>query len=103
MIEEIEPLAYQYGMLPNDFRNSTYKEINRYIKAKNEIEIEKVKREILILDSLGTKIIMGHPFIKSNKPIFLQDVFKKLFNESHEQTPEEMIMILRGWKNEGDE
>lgn len=91
-------------MVPSEFRNNTYKEIKTYVEARGMKEKNDLKAKITILDVLGTKIIMGHPLIKKNKIITLQDEFKELFkkNNAYEQSPEEMAEILRSWKNGSD-
>lgn len=90
-------------MFPNEFRNSTYKEIKKYVESNGVKEKESIKEQIVILDALGSKVVLGHP-LKKDKLIFLKDIFKELFDEenSQEQSQEEMIKILRSWKTEGD-
>lgn len=90
-------------MKPSEFWNCTYRELYVFVKANNSKSEEDYKKNIVLFDALGNKIIdvIGR---KRPKGISLvKNTFKKLFEEEleptyHQQTPEEQIRILRSMK-----
>ena len=91
-------------MKPTEFWNCTYREIYCYVKSNSLQREEDYKKEIILFDALGEKIInvIGR---KNPKRIDLvRDKFSHLFEkelnseEDHQQSAEEQIRILRSMK-----
>ncbi len=90
-------------MMPSEFWDCTYKQLYTFVKSNSDKETEDYKREIILLDSLGNKII---DVIGRRKPkgiSLVRNTFKELFKKEleptyHQQTPEEQIRILRSMK-----
>lgn len=90
-------------MKPYEFWNCTYKEAYIYAEARKQKEIADYKKEIILFDSFGNKIIGAicsrHP---KNKNL-ITDIFKDLFEEELQpsekpQSIEEQIRNLRSRK-----
>lgn len=90
-------------MMPSEFLNSTYKEAYMYAEAKQKREMYNYKKQIILFDSLGNKIIgaLGSRHPKNTN--LVTDTFKHLFEEELDTTPkkqtiEEQIRNLRSRK-----
>ena len=79
LIYSIEPLAYYFGLLPKDFWNMTYKEVNTFCQA-NLIKIQdEFKRNIILQEAVTDKMIQADLMGKKPKIIPLKKMFKELF------------------------
>lgn len=94
-------------MKPNEFWNSTYREINIYTQANLCHVIDNFRQDIRLQEAVTDKLIMADAMSnKKPKIIQLQKVFKNLFPSKEEniQSPEEitkrMREIMKGEKNE---
>ncbi len=85
-------------MKPNEFWNSTYREINIYTQANLCHIIDEFKQEIKLQEAATDKLIMADA-MSNRKPkiIPLQKTFEKLFPENEEkiQSPEEIAKRMR--------
>lgn len=86
-------------MKPNDFWNSTYREINIYTQANLCHIIDDFKQEIKLQEAVTDKLIMADA-MSNRKPkiIPLQKTFEKLFPENTEdkvQSPQEIARRMR--------
>lgn len=86
-------------MNPNEFWNSTYKEINIYTQANLCRIIDEFKQEIKLQEAITDKLIMADA-MSNRKPkiIPLQKTFENLFVENKEdkiQSPEEITKRIR--------
>lgn len=90
-------------MTPNEFYECTYKQLYTFVKANIDKDAEDYKKQIILFDSLGNKII---DVIGKQRPkgiSLVRNTFKSLFKEEleptyHQQTLEEQIRILRSMK-----
>lgn len=86
-------------MKPNEFWNSTYREINIYTQANLCRIIEQFKQEIQLQEAVTDKMIMADAMSnKHPKIIPLQKTFEKLFPENDKnltQSPEEIARRMR--------
>ena len=57
LIRKLEPKCYEYGMKPNEFLDSTYKECLLYVNSCIDKETKMLKAQIVLFDSLGEKLI----------------------------------------------
>ena len=80
-------------MKPNEFWNSTYREINIYTQANLSRSMDEFKQEISLQEAVTNKLIMADAMSnRKPKTISLYKTFEKLFPEKEEkqQTPEEI-------------
>lgn len=84
-------------MKPDEFWNSTYRDLKVFVEFQNKLEREKTKEQILIAEALGNKLIFA--FTKKPKRFSLiRDAFPDLFEEElkpKQQTIEEQVRNLR--------
>lgn len=88
-------------MKPHEFWNCTYREAYTFVEANKKYAELNYKKEIVLTDSLGDKIITGLTGIKPKRISLVRNIFKDLFKEElspKQQTIEEQIKILRGMK-----
>lgn len=90
-------------MQPSEFWNCTYKELYMYVNANSLQREEDYKKQIVLFDALGNKIIdiIGRKHPKNIS--LVHNTFKNLFEEElqpafHYQTIDEQIKILRSMK-----
>lgn len=86
-------------MKPNEFWNSTYREINIYTQSNLCHIIDDFKQEIKLQEAVTDKLIMADA-MSNRKPkiISLYKTFKKLFPENKEneiQSPQEIAKRMR--------
>lgn len=85
-------------MKPQEFWNSTYKEINNFTQANLSRKLDDFRQEIRLQEAVTDKLIMAdamstrHPKINS-----LQQTFKKIFpkEEIKIQSPQEITRKMR--------
>lgn len=85
-------------MKPNEFWNSTYREINIYTQANLCHVIDNFRQDIRLQEAVTDKLIMADAMSnKKPKIIQLQKVFKNLFPSKEEniQSPEEITKRMR--------
>lgn len=85
-------------MKPNEFWNSTYREINIYTQANLCHVIDNFRQDIRLQEAVTDKLIMADAMSnKKPKIIQLQNVFKNLFPSKEEniQSPEEITKRMR--------
>lgn len=88
-------------MKPNEFWKCTYREVYQFVKANQKHEEKEYKKEIVLFDSLGEKLLSALASRRPKKVSLVKNVFKDLFAEElspKNQTIEEQIRILRGMK-----
>lgn len=82
MIYELEPLAYRFGIKPQEFWNSTYREIKLYVESQSSQLELNIKNNIMLAENLGNKIISASMTAKKPKNInLIKDVYCDLFEE----------------------
>lgn len=86
-------------MKPNEFWNSTYREINIYTQANLCHVVDNFKQEINLQEAVTDKLIMADAMSnKRPKIIPLQKTFQKLFPEIKKneiQSPKEIVRRMR--------
>lgn len=86
-------------MKPNEFWNSTYREINIFTQSNLCKIMDQFRQEIQLQEAVTDKIIMADAMSnKRPKIIPLHKTFKKLFpenNQNNEQSPEEITRRMR--------
>lgn len=85
-------------MKPNEFWNSTYREINLYTQSNLSHSMDNFRQEIRLQEAVTNKLIMADAMSnKRPKIIPLQKTFENLFPEKEEkqQSPEEIIKRMR--------
>lgn len=85
-------------MKPNEFWNSTYREINVYTQANLCHIIDNFRQDIRLQEAVTDKLIMADAMSnKRPKIIQLQNVFKNLFPSKEEkiQSSEEITKRIR--------
>lgn len=85
-------------MKPNEFWNSTYREINIYTQANLCHVIDNFRQDVRLQEAVTDKLIMADAMSnKRPKIIQLQKVFKNLFPNEEEniQSPEEITKRMR--------
>lgn len=86
-------------MKPEEFWNSTYREINTFTQSNFYRTIDNFKQEIQLQEAVTDKLILADAM--SNKKPKIQSLFKvfeKLFPEKDKntiQTPEEIVKRMR--------
>ena len=98
LIYSLEPLCYYFNMKPNEFWNSTYKEINTFTQANLCRIIDDFRQEIKLQEAVTDKLIMADAMSnKKPKILSLLKTFKNLFPEPEEKpiTPEEIKRKMR--------
>lgn len=89
-------------MKPSEFWDSTYRELYTYAEANKKQRTEDFKREIVLFDALGNKLLSALASKKPKSVSLVKQTFKELFEEelapSKTQTIEEQIRILRSMK-----
>lgn len=85
-------------MIPQEFWNSTYRQINLFTQAQLTKVMDDFRREINLQEAVTDKLIMAdamstsRPKIKPIKDAF-PDIFPK--EEKQEQTPDDITRIMR--------
>lgn len=107
LIYALEPLCYYFSMKPNEFWNSTYREINLYTQANLYHRIDEIKQEIRLQEAVTDKLIMADA-MSNRKPkiISLYKTFERLFPEDKEdkmQSPQEIARRMRSIMKEKHE
>lgn len=88
-------------MKPAEFWDCTYREAKLYVQSFFEQKNDEIKVQIQLMDALSDKLLSSNPqVVKKPKYKKLTEVFEKLFKKEQkvEQSLEEQISILRGWK-----
>lgn len=88
-------------MKPNEFWKCTYREAYTFVKSNSLQRENDYKRDIILFDALGEKIINAVANKKAKNISLVRSTFKNLFEEEltpHNQTIEEQIRILRSMK-----
>lgn len=82
MVYELEKISYYFSVKPNEFWNSTYREINIYIQMQISRKIDELRQNIIVYDASTDKLIMANAMsIKNPKIISLKKTFEKLFKK----------------------
>lgn len=84
-------------MKPQEFWNSTYREINLYIQTNLVKIVDNLKREINLQEAVSNKIIRADSMSKRPKIIPIRDSYKELFKEENKRmmSPEEITKRIR--------
>jgi hypothetical protein len=82
IILSLEPLAYYFGMLPDQFWNGRYKEIYLFC-SMNVIKMkDDFKRQIQIQEAATNKLIMADSMSNERpKLVTIESMFKGLFKK----------------------
>lgn len=86
-------------MKPNEFWNSTYREINIYAQSNTCRLLDDMKREIQVQEAVSDKLIQADAMSnKHPKIVPIRKTFNNLFpeeKEDHIMTPEEITRKMR--------
>lgn len=76
-----EPLAYYFGMKPNEFWECTYREVELFCEINSIRKNEQFKSDIVLQEAVTNKLIQadGMTMGKRAKTIPLKKMFKNLF------------------------
>lgn len=89
-------------MMPNEFWNSTYRDIKTYVEACAKFRKEEKKDAIVIYEAMANKIIGALSWSRPKNKSLIKDIFKDLFKEELDnnkpQSIEEQVRILRSMK-----
>lgn len=89
-------------MKPHEFWNSTYRELSLYVKSNSLQREEEYKKEIILMDAFGNKILNALATKRPKNISLVANVFKELFKGEIEkdkpQSIEEQIRNLRSRK-----
>lgn len=89
-------------MKPSEFWNCTYRECYQYVKSNSLQREEEYKKNIILFDALGEKMIDALARRHPKHTSLVKDVFGSLFekelNSSKQQSIEEQVRILRSMK-----
>ena len=81
MVYSYEPLAYYFGMKPNEFWKCTYREVALFCEVNSIKQTEQLKSDINLQEAVTNKLIQadGMTMGKKAKVIPLRKMFKDLF------------------------
>jgi len=76
-----EPLAYYFGMKPNEFWECTYREVVLFCEVNSIRKNESFKSNVVLQEAVTNKLIQadGMSMGKKAKVISLKKMFKDLF------------------------
>lgn len=81
LIYALETLAYYFRLMPKDFWNMTYKDINKFCQA-NLIKLQDdFKRNIILQEAVTDKMIQADSMSKRPKIVPLRKIFQELFKK----------------------
>ena len=80
-----EPLCYYFDMKPQEFWNSTYRQINIYMQTHLIKIVDDLKREINLQEAVTNKMIRADSMSKRPKIIPIRDSYKELFKEEKQK------------------
>lgn len=79
---ELEPLAYRYGLTPNEFWNLHYREARLFVESREKAENLSIKNEIMLAENTADKMIGASIVNKKPKNISLiKEIYIDLFRE----------------------
>lgn len=82
MIYELEPLAYRFGIKPQEFWDSTYRDMKLYVESRATQYETEFKNKVMLAENLGNKLISASMTARKPKNInLIKDVYKDLFEE----------------------
>lgn len=98
LIYALEPLCYYFSMMPQEFWNSTYRQINLFTQSNLAKNMDDLRREINVQEAVTDKLIMADAMSTARpkiKPI--RDAFPDVFPEKEKQgqTSEDITRIMR--------
>lgn len=102
LIYTLEPLCYYFYMKPDEFWNSTYRQINIFIQSNLCHVMDNFRQEIRLQEAVTDKIIMADAMSNRRPKIIpLQKTFEGLFPKQEEkaQTPKEILRKMRSIMN----
>lgn len=89
-------------MKPHEFWECTYRELFEYVKANTNRREEDYKKEIILMDAYGNKLLTALATKHPKNISLVSNVFKELFKEEldkeNPQSIEEQIRNLRSRK-----
>lgn len=98
LIYALEILCYYFNMKPNEFWNSTYREINIFTQANLCHSIDEFRQDIRLQEAVTDKLIMADSMSNTRpKRIPLQKTFENLFPKKKEiiQSPVDITRRIR--------
>lgn len=96
LLYAIEPLCYYFDMKPQEFWNSTYREVNLYVQTHLVKIVDDLKREINLQEAVTNKLIRADSMSKRPKIILIRENYKELFKEEQQtMSPEEIKRRMR--------
>lgn len=89
-------------MKPQEFWECTYRELSEYVKANVQQREEDYKKEIVLMDAYGNKLLTALATKRPKNISLVSNVFRELFKDELEQNKhqsiEEQIRNLRSRK-----
>lgn len=85
-------------MMPQEFWNSTYRQINLFTQSNLAKNMDDFRREINLQEAVTNKLIMADAMSTSKPKIkLIRDAFPDVFpkEEKQEQTSEDITRIMR--------
>ncbi|MCI8384223.1 MAG: hypothetical protein HFJ33_05110 [Clostridia bacterium] len=97
LLYSLEPLCYYFDMKPQEFWNSTYREINIFVQTHLVKVVDDLKREINLQEVVTNKLIRADSMNKKPKVIPIRDSYKNLFKEEENKimSPREIKKRMR--------
>lgn len=82
LIYDLEPLAYRFGVKPNEFWDSTYREMKLYVESRSTQYDLETKNNIMLANNLGNKLISAGMTSKKPKNIdLIKEIYSDFFKE----------------------
>lgn len=86
LIYQLEPLAYRFEVKPQEFWNSTYREMKLYVESRSSQFDLGMKQFIMLAENLGNKLIKaGMTSKKPENTNMIKDIYGDLFEEELRQ------------------
>ena len=99
LLEAMESLCYYFGMKPDEFWGSCFKQINKYIQANLTKNIDNLKENISLQEAVTNKLIQADSMSKHPKIVPIKKTFKELYEEDNKfMSAEEITRKMRSLK-----
>ena len=79
LVYAYEPLAYYFGMKPNEFWNCTYREVVLFCEINSMRKNDNFKANINLQEAVTNKLIQADGMNKRPKIVPLRKMFEELF------------------------
>lgn len=98
----MEPLAYYFGIKPDEFWNGEYSQINLYLQVNVVKMLDDFKSQIMLQEAVTDKMIRADALgNRRPKVISLKKIFANLYPKEPKikyQSPQEQLERLRKLK-----